>query len=123
VRRTACAAVPLDLPGAHNRGPTPPFRHARVVSIPACTSLQEVTRAAARQAQRLALPQVYYVLNHPPTGWAGGVGHVTADMIRAHLPPPGPGVLVLRCGPPPMNKAMAAHLDALGYSKDMQFEF
>ncbi len=84
-----------------------------MASILACDSLRQVARAA----------QVYYVLNHPPAGWAGGVGHVTADMIRAHLPPPGPGVLVLRCGPPPMNKAMAAHLDALGYSKDMQFEF
>ena len=30
---------------------------------------------------------------------------------------------ILRCGPPPMNKAMAAHLDALEYSPDMQFQF
>lgn len=30
---------------------------------------------------------------------------------------------VLRCGPPPMNKAMAAHLDGLGYTKEMQFQF
>ncbi|CAL4894138.1 unnamed protein product [Urochloa decumbens] len=30
---------------------------------------------------------------------------------------------VLRCGPPPMNKAMAAHLDDLGYTKEMQFQF
>lgn len=25
---------------------------------------------------------VYYVLNTPPKGWAGGKGFVTADMIR-----------------------------------------
>ncbi|KAK3014426.1 hypothetical protein RJ639_009095 [Escallonia herrerae] len=30
---------------------------------------------------------------------------------------------ILRCGPPEMNKAMAAHLNELGYTKDMQFEF
>ncbi|KAJ9548044.1 hypothetical protein OSB04_020587 [Centaurea solstitialis] len=30
---------------------------------------------------------------------------------------------ILRCGPPPMNKAMAGHLDALGYSSEMQFQF
>lgn len=66
---------------------------------------------------------MYHVLNEPPPGWAGGVGFVSAEYIRAHLPSPGPGVLIARCGPPAMNKAMAAHLDALGYTKDMQFEF
>ena len=30
---------------------------------------------------------------------------------------------ILSCGPPPMNKAMAAHLDALGYAAEMQFQF
>jgi len=28
---------------------------------------------------------VYYVLNNPPTGWTGGVGFVTADMIKVSL--------------------------------------
>ena len=26
--------------------------------------------------------RVYYVLNNPPAGWAGGVGFVTPDMIK-----------------------------------------
>jgi NAD(P)H-flavin reductase len=30
---------------------------------------------------------------------------------------------ILRCGPPPMNKAMAAHLEALEYAPEMQFQF
>jgi cytochrome-b5 reductase len=30
---------------------------------------------------------------------------------------------ILRCGPPPMNKAMAAHLEALGYAPEMLFQF
>nr|KAJ0213262.1 hypothetical protein LSAT_V11C400187670 [Lactuca sativa] len=58
--------------------------------------------------------KVYYVLNpvgpgfvfvKPPEGWTSGVG------------------FILRCGPPPMNKAMAAHLEALGHESDMLFQF
>ena len=30
---------------------------------------------------------------------------------------------ILRCGPPLMNKAMAAHLEALGYAPEMLFQF
>ena len=81
------------------------------------------------QAQRqvIGVPprrfQVHYVLNTASQGWRGGVGFVTPDMIKAHLPAPAQDVLVVRCGPPAMNKAMAAHLDLLGYTRDMQFEF
>lgn len=38
------------------------------------------------------------------TGWTGGKGFVTADMCAAHLPPPGPDTLILRCGPAGMNQ-------------------
>ncbi|XP_010943692.1 NADH--cytochrome b5 reductase 1 [Elaeis guineensis] len=67
--------------------------------------------------------KVYYVLNQPPDQWNGGVGFVSKEMIQAHCPAPAPDIQVLRCGPPPMNKAMAAHLDDLGYTKEMQFQF
>jgi len=30
---------------------------------------------------------------------------------------------ILRCGPPAMNKAMATHFNALGYTLRMQFQF
>ncbi|EFJ10977.1 hypothetical protein SELMODRAFT_229315 [Selaginella moellendorffii] len=66
---------------------------------------------------------VYYVLNDPPADWSGGAGFVTADMIKTYCPAPADDIQILRCGPPPMNKAMATHLDALGYSKEMQFQF
>ncbi|MFS7943511.1 putative cytochrome-b5 reductase [Helianthus anomalus] len=66
---------------------------------------------------------VYYVLNQPPEEWAGGVGFVSKEMIQTHCPAPAADIKVLRCGPPPMNKAMAGHLDALGYSAEMQFQF
>ncbi|XP_072983011.1 NADH--cytochrome b5 reductase 1-like [Typha latifolia] len=67
--------------------------------------------------------KVYYVLNQPPDVWNGGVGFVSKEMIQTHCPVPAPDIQVLRCGPPPMNKAMAAHLDDLGYTKEMQFQF
>jgi cytochrome-b5 reductase len=65
----------------------------------------------------------HYVLNDPPPAWAGSVGFVTPDIIKRQLPPPGEGVLVVRCGPPPMNKAVGAALDGLGYGREAQFEF
>lgn len=67
--------------------------------------------------------QVYYVLNQPPEAWNGGVGFVSKEMIQAHCPAPASDIQILRCGPPPMNKAMAAHLDELGYTREMQFQF
>ncbi|CAL9039080.1 NADH--cytochrome b5 reductase 1-like [Musa acuminata AAA Group] len=67
--------------------------------------------------------QIYYVLNQPPDEWNGGVGFVSKEMIKAHCPAPASDIQILRCGPPPMNKAMAAHLDDLGYTKEMQFQF
>ncbi|KAK3036224.1 hypothetical protein RJ639_030380 [Escallonia herrerae] len=66
---------------------------------------------------------VYYVLNQPPEVWNGGVGFVSKEMIQTHCPAPASDIQILRCGPPPMNKAMAAHLEALGYTPEMQFQF
>ncbi|KAK6942079.1 Oxidoreductase FAD/NAD(P)-binding [Dillenia turbinata] len=67
--------------------------------------------------------KVYYVLNQPPEVWNGGVGFVSKEMVKAHCPAPASDIRILRCGPPPMNKAMAAHLDDLGYTSEMQFQF
>jgi cytochrome-b5 reductase len=39
------------------------------------------------------------------------------------MPAPAPDVMVLRCGPKPMNDAMKGYLDAIGYGEDAQFEF
>ncbi|KAJ6346386.1 hypothetical protein OIU78_008930 [Salix suchowensis] len=66
---------------------------------------------------------VYYVLNQPPEGWEGGVGFISKEMIQSRCPAPAHDVQILRCGPPPMNKAMAAHLNDLGYTSQMQFQF
>ncbi|XP_034225776.1 NADH--cytochrome b5 reductase 1 isoform X2 [Prunus dulcis] len=63
------------------------------------------------------------ILLKPPEVWDGGVGFVSKEMIQAQLPAPAHDIQILRCGPPPMNKAMAAHLEALGYAPEMQFQF
>ncbi|KAK4766162.1 hypothetical protein SAY87_007804 [Trapa incisa] len=67
--------------------------------------------------------KVYYVLSKPPEGWSGGTGHITKAMIQSHCPSPATNIKVLRCGPPSMNRVVAAHLDELGYTPQMQFQF
>lgn len=67
--------------------------------------------------------RIYYVLNQPPEEWDGGVGFISKEMILTHCPAPASDMQILRCGPPPMNKAMAAHLKDLGYTPQMQFQF
>lgn len=66
---------------------------------------------------------VYYVLEKPGENWTGGVGYISKDIIKSYCPPPAPGIQILRCGPPGMNKAMQNNLDALEYTKEMQFQF
>lgn len=81
---------------------------------------EELDRLASEYPDRFS---IYYVLNQPPEGWKGGVGFVSKEMIKEHLPAPADDIQILRCGPPPMNKAMGAHLEDLGYSPAMQFQF
>ncbi|KAF1988902.1 ferredoxin reductase-like protein [Aulographum hederae CBS 113979] len=61
--------------------------------------------------------RVYYVLNNPPEAWTGGVGFVTADMIKTHFPAPAKDIKILICGPPPMVSAMKKATESLGYEK------
>ncbi|KAL0555116.1 hypothetical protein IC582_009049 [Cucumis melo] len=81
---------------------------------------EELDLLAKRYPDRF---KIYYVLNQPPEVWDGGVGFVSKEMIKAHCPAPAADIKILRCGPPPMNKAMGEHLDTLGYSPEMQFQF
>ncbi|KAE9973229.1 hypothetical protein EG328_004513 [Venturia inaequalis] len=60
---------------------------------------------------------IYYVLNNPPEKWSGGVGFVTAEMIKEHLPAPTPDSKILICGPPPMVSAMKKATESLGFQK------
>jgi cytochrome-b5 reductase len=57
----------------------------------------------------------YHLLEEPPAGWTQGTGRVTADVLRQHLPPPGPGTCAFLCGPPPMVNTLEPTLKELGY--------
>ena len=56
--------------------------------------------------------------------WSYSSGFVSAEMISAHLPPPGKTSQILMCGPPPMIKfACLPNLEKLGFSGDMCVPF
>jgi cytochrome-b5 reductase len=59
-----------------------------------------------------------HVLEQPPAGWAGETGRITGDILRKHLPPPGPETVLFLCGPPPMTDALETMLQGLGYSEE-----
>jgi len=42
--------------------------------------------------------KIYYVLNNPPAGWKGGVGFVSKEQIKEHMPPTDSNIKILMCG-------------------------
>lgn len=67
---------------------------------------------------------VFYTLDKPAAGWTGGAGFVSADMLRAHLPAPGPDTQVLICGPPMMvERAVVPALAEIGFSAEQYLTF
>ena len=61
--------------------------------------------------------RVYYVLDRPDDDWTGGVGFVTADMLKKWLPKPAADVKLLLCGPPPMVSGLKKAAETLGFEK------
>ena len=57
----------------------------------------------------------HYLLEQPPPGWTETTGRVTPDILKHHLPAPGPDTSVFLCGPPPMVDALEVTLKELGY--------
>lgn len=74
-----------------------------------------------RHASRHANIHLFYSLMEPPPGWSQGVGFVTADMIKAHMPPPADDSFIVICGPPPFCTACKKHLETLGYKVGVHF--
>jgi cytochrome-b5 reductase len=60
--------------------------------------------------------KVYYTLDKPPTGWTGGKGFVSSEMIKKHMPPPSNDNLILVCGP----KGLLEHICGAKEQKDQQ---
>jgi cytochrome-b5 reductase len=42
--------------------------------------------------------KIFYVLNNPPANWKGGVGFVTKEQIKEHMPLPTSNSKILMCG-------------------------
>jgi cytochrome-b5 reductase len=59
----------------------------------------------------------YHVLEQAPARWTQGKGRVTEDILRQHLPPPGPETAIFLCGPPMMVDALEETLKEIGYSE------
>jgi cytochrome-b5 reductase len=94
---------------------------------------KELDDLAAIHADRF---KVYYVLNNPPANWDGGVGFVSQEQIKEHLPPTNHDIKILLCGtyhawigystwltlymrssgPPPMMTAMKFVFTSLLYN-------
>jgi len=68
-------------------------------------------------AREHATFHVHHVLERPPAGWTQGVGRLTDDILRRHLPAPSPETAVFLCGPPLMVDALEGTLKDIGYSE------
>jgi cytochrome-b5 reductase len=96
-----------------------PFNPTKLTLIYANVNVEDILMKdeldgiAAKHPDQLT---IFYVLNNPPANWKGGVGFVTAQHIKEHLPAPASDVKILLCGPPPMNGAMKKNLESLGYT-------
>lgn len=66
---------------------------------------------------------LFYTLDRPPAHWNQGVGFVTKDMCKHHLPPAGDDTMIFMCGPPLMMKSIQDHLISLGLSESDFFAF
>ncbi|ETO30626.1 NADH-cytochrome b5 reductase 2 [Reticulomyxa filosa] len=60
---------------------------------------------------------LHFTLDKAPQGveWHGGVGFVTEELVKKHLPKPASDVLLLECGPPLMIQFLNKFLAPMGY--------
>ncbi|KAG5193137.1 FAD binding domain-containing protein [Tribonema minus] len=59
------------------------------------------------------------LVHHPEPGWSGETGVISADVLRRHMYPPGPGTKIVLCGPFKMCQLLKETLRGLGYTPDM----
>lgn len=68
-------------------------------------------------ASRPGQIKIHYLLDKPSEEWKGGVGYVTADVMKEKLPAAAAGVQLLICGPLPMVSSIKRNAVALGFQK------
>jgi len=67
--------------------------------------------------------KAFITLSDPPPHWKMGVGFITEEMMKNHLPAPAADIKIVLCGPPGMIKAMIPTLKKLGYTDEMIFSY
>lgn len=68
-----------------------------------------------RYAQDYSNFHCHYLLEQPPAGWTGGVGRITRDILRQHLPTSIEDACIFLCGPPPMVDTLETTLKEMSY--------
>ena len=84
---------------------------------------QELQEVEQNNPERFDLHLTVDIKPEKGRNWTQGVGFVTKEMIKEHLPAPGNNTLILYCGPPIFTDLMKKHLTEMGYTEDMQFCF
>jgi predicted ferric reductase len=64
---------------------------------------------------------VVHILEHPPEGWEGEVGYITADVLDRHLPEDRQRWTYFICGPLPMINAVESALETLAIPKKRMY--
>lgn len=87
-----------------------------VVLVYANERVEDIAFADEIEAMRAVLDlRVVLVLEHPPAGWSGPVGHVTPELLAAHLPARGRAEWrCVVCGPAPLMEIAERSLLDLG---------
>lgn len=61
--------------------------------------------------------KVHYMLDKAPESWTGGIGYITADVMKEYVPAPSASTQLLVCGPPPMVSSIKRNAVSLGFKK------
>jgi cytochrome-b5 reductase len=95
-----------------------PEDHTEVSLLFANVSEQDILLRSELDALAYLYPnfKVYYTLDKPPSGWQGGKGFVSAEMIQKRMPSPSDDNLILVCGP----KGLMEHISGPKEQKDQQ---
>eukprot|EP01027_Heterolobosea_sp_BB2_P023744 GEZU01035726.1.p1 GENE.GEZU01035726.1~~GEZU01035726.1.p1 ORF type:complete len:189 (-),score=43.47 GEZU01035726.1:594-1160(-) len=81
----------------------------------------ELQTCALRKPEQLKL---CFTVEKPSPKWKQNVGHITEDMLKKQMPPPGNNVKIVICGPNRMVQAVEVILlGKLGYTKEMIYDF
>lgn len=59
--------------------------------------------------------KIYYIVDNPSSGWKGGVGRVSKQLLQEQIPAADADTKILLCGPPGLVNATKKNLVELGF--------